>query len=404
MPSVLISLVGTSPIPILLAHHDLCQDAMAHHLVASHETNRYAVAVRDVTNDPRIQITNIDHEKEPHLIVEQLNDICNGYPNGTSFILNYTGGTKAMVAASLVAFSRRAPEGCWYLDESSNTWRRLNGETRQSRHSMSLNEIGRLHGFQVTASDRIISPGRAELTNYIGGWWAQGARYWSLQDRGQVWAFQVLRILNNPRERARVDDLAAMVQRLPQSAGAIFPRCDLTNLQQAVNQTIGGGALHDLDYRIQAHQRVLAAVTYLDGACLEDLVIMGFQGSGLLNHCAIHGSTVIQPLGDNNAFHQRELDVCIAKPNGLIVVSVTANTDKKVVQRKMEEALTLARDLGGYSAKAVVVSAASNRSLEALKRVNLAAAGVRPTGCQALQLLLNGQDMAFTQMVLGGMI
>lgn len=417
MSQALVSLVGTSPIPILLAHYDLCEEGMDHILVASSDTFTYAEAIQKLTGcRPPEKIMS---EKDPKGCIEQLRSLRESYPEGTLFHLNYTGGTKAMVAGGLVAFGQNKA-GSWYLDESENIWRSLDGQVQPSVLRLTLPQIAGLHGYSTIPSERVLDPSLKELRDYLVTWWQ------IRDDRAELNP-----INRNPRLRedgALLEKLASsafrkslsgavrkgqptpqaqavlrLIERLPETAGSVFPLCDLSRLRQAVGR-INGSLANALDYRHPGGAAVQAAASYLTGSCLEDLVIKGFEESGLLIGCQILGSTIIHPTGKTDPRFHRELDICIIRPNGLIVVSVTACTDKKTVQHKMEEALTLAKEVGGYSAKAVVISGASKRDLEILRRVNKVAANVRPTGCETLKLLLEGKYKAFAQAALGGLI
>lgn len=416
MSQVLVSLVGTSPIPILLAHYDLRTEGMDHILVHSGGTILYAEAVQELTGSGRPK--KIIHEKDPKACIEQLRQIRDSYPAGTIFHLNYTGGTKAMVAGGLVAFGQNRA-GSWYLDESENKWHSLDGEVKPSAHKMSIAEIARLHGYSTISSARVLSPSLKDLTAFLKTWWHIGGGFAKLVPMSKSMlgsdASAISRLTDSTFRKKFTEAAASgadpklvsktlrLVSRLPEIALRAFPNCDVSLLQGAVDR-LQGQPRFALDHEHPDGAIVLDAATYLNGSCLEDLVIKGFEESGLLKDCHIHGSTIVHPLGKPAKLNHRELDICIIKPNGLIVVSVTACTDKKTVQRKMEEALTLVKEVGGYSAKAVVVSGASKRDLEILKMVNKVAANVRPTSCETLKLLLEGKYKGFTQEALGGIL
>lgn len=416
MAQVLVSLVGTSPIPILLAHHDLRTDGMDHILVHSGGTILYAEAIQELTGSgcPK----KIIHEKEPKACIDQLRQIRDSYPEGTIFHLNYTGGTKAMVAGGLVAFGQNRA-GSWYLDESENKWHSLNGEVKPSSYEMSIDEIARLHGYSTIPSERVLSPSLEDLTAFLKTWWNIGGGFANQIPMNKSVlgkdASAISKLTESSSRKSFAKAIASgadpnlvrktleLIARLPEIALKAFPNCDVSLLQGAVDR-LQGQPWSALDHEHPDGAMVLDAATYLNGSCLEDLVIKGFEESGLLKDCKIHGSTIVHPLGKPDKFNHRELDICIIKPNGLIVVSVTACTDKKTVQRKMEEALTLVKEVGGYGAKAAVISGASARDLKILKMVNKVAANVRPSGCGTLKLLLEGKYKGFTQEALGGLI
>lgn len=385
---VLVSLVGRSPIPILIGCRDLAPADASHLLVCTPQTEGHARRISLALGSSSCEVLVLEDGKSPHLVLQQLEEWTDRNKD-SDLILNYTGGTKAMSAASVACLAASSGSEMWYLDESSNTYRSFLGETLQAGLIQSVEEVLFLHGWAGRARPPFISPTWKELCAFYDEGQqvseASGQRLLKREvDRFDPVAARVIDLLPDNRrlsglikDFARTSpqslisnqnwrDICDFNQNLPQLISQFFPSC--SGIFRSKKSTFFDPSSPWTSRKDPGLKFLKEAATFLQGGWLEEFVRQG-MGRALEGRVeAVQAAYEIWPDKNDVPWHElakerREVDSLILRSNGLTLVSVTRSVNSSALREKLYEAMSVVQAMGGDLGSALVVAPADGEQI-----------------------------------------
>ncbi len=419
---VLVSLVGRSPIPILIGCRDLAPDGCSHLLVCTDQTKVHADRIRKVIADQESEILVLEDGKNPQLILSQLEGwlVSRGK---AEIILNYTGGTKAMAAASVACLAAAADGELWYLDESSNTYRSFQGENFPAGSVVSVDEVLSLHGWNGKPNYSVIYPSWKELCDfYDSGLKVNEKGYRSIKKESERFDYLeafVIDLLPDNQRMSRIvsswkewhqdgrtaslpyqeewEKICEFHDLMPSLVEKHFPSCSgVFQSKKAVKFDRENPWTRKNDW---AGEFLKSMAVFFQGIWLEEFVRQGIKRAFIGRAEEITDAYEIWPEEEDLSAQKilvtrREVDSLILRENGITLVSVTRSGHSSSLREKLYEGITIAQSIGGDMAVAFVVAPASEDQIISASLDSDASQKGRIMGWELLDAMRAGDDEA----------
>lgn len=376
--TILASLVGSSPLPILLGCRDLATQGSQHLLICSRATEPTAKKIAQRLGEDCLILV-LNDPKDPAAILRDF-DAWSGHFAAGRTALNYTGGTKPMSAAAVACLAQAAGGALWYLDETTNHYRNFEGRSLPASMVESVEEVLTLHDWEGRVRQPWLSPGWQDLCRlYDSACGLDEKGHKKLKSDGELLGKSVAGALSFLPDNQK---LSALCKKWSTGGGGgeewqavcgfakealpliqrLFPSCAAEIKSKDWPILAPGSPISSFWDPELAVLKEGAA--FLQGMWLECFVRKGLEKAFEGHPEEIKEGWEIWPADskmkdqpDRNR-DKREVDGVILRQNGLTFVSVTRADRQAALRSKLYEAISLAGAAGGPLAKAVVAAPA----------------------------------------------
>jgi hypothetical protein len=358
---LLVSLVGESPIPVLLGCRDLGGSGVRHLLVHSETTHSIAKHIADSIErlGAQAECLPLTDPNDPRDVIGSLTEWL-GQNHPGEIRLHFTGGTKAMVAGAIIALSQTSrPSDLWYLDHLSHSYRPLEGSKRPGSELSSISETTRLHGWVMQEEEPFCRPDWEVLTQRFMEWTPdiQGRRT-VLSDEARYGKFHTVisDLASNVKRRSLVETRWESVRQfavqLPILVRSHFG-CEIRSDWEGE----AAASLRDApDLRSPVVNDLSQAAAFLQGCWLEELVRQGLARALGPEASRVSGPCLLRPIHSRRSARGSEVDAIFLADRGLVFISVTKSWNQASVREKMNEVQNVSGKVAGPLALRRVVA------------------------------------------------